>query len=667
MKRSILLPLLALALVLGAGLAWAGLPRGELRAPASGGVQGESSPDAVVEPRNGAGAPWGVAEAAGAPPSVLAVGEELRHWRAAVLGPSSGLAGPQDGSAAHGASAAPDPRVGAGGRPPFPATLLARSRAPGLDAPEAPAQVLEALAQLGYDAFRDIRFRPEAAFWGEADRFRLQLFHPGSIHTDQVRLHRITAEGVVPVVLDPDLFRYDAGGQLARRARGELALEPAGFRIHTPFHEAGIWDEVAVFLGASYFRLLGRGHAYGISGRGVAVHTTHFGREEFPAFREFWLLDPAPGDAGVHFFARLDGQAVTGAFHFHLRPGLPTELEVEAHLFVHEAVEELGLAPLTSMFLTAPGLGPALDDFRPRIHDSDGLVILEADGTRHWRPLASPGPTPQVVDAEGTGIRGFGLLQRTREFAAYQDLEARYHDRPSFFVEFLEADRWSEGDAAGRPEARTARRDGPSGGGRTPGEGSVRLLVLPADSEFHDNVVAFWAPRGGAQPGDVFRLRYRVLALDDVVEEAVVAQDPPLAWVRDTRIGSAELPGAAPSPRVRARRFVVDFAPPPGAGPATRASLEGLEVVYRASTGRVSDVRAELLPGGQGWRATFALDPERVLPDGRRLVDPTTPEEARLGELVPSELALFLRRDGRPVSEIWMHSWTPAEPGERVP
>lgn len=545
-----------------------------------------SSQEFEAQAREAAVGSEGLRVSAETRPSSEAVGRDVADWL--VTSASRGSASREEG---------------------LPPLLVERARSRDLEGEPGGSslspRVRELLADLSYDEYRDIEFRREASLWKDEGRFQLQVFHPGSIHTDPVRIHRVEGEAVRPLRFETRLFDYRQHTDLERRLRG-AELDLAGFRVNHPLNTPGTWDEVAVFLGASYFRLLGQGHVYGISGRGVAVNTTLIGAEEFPAFREFWVVQPPEDAEGLHIFARLDGASVTGAYHFHLLPGSPTVMEVEAHLFVHGRVEELGLAPLTSMFLTAPSTGPAVDDFRPRIHDSDGLLVHTGEGEWIWRPLSN-GPGLRVTAQEDANPRGFGLLQRTRDFGAYLDLEARYHDRPSLWVEVLEGD-W--------------------------GPGAVRLMELPTTSEFEDNIVAFWAPEGGAEAGDELRLRYRLVAFDDRLASQTLAQ------VAETRIGSAQLPGASPSPLDQARRFVVDFHQPA----APRPTLEGVEVLYRASSGRVSDVRAELLPGGAGWRATFVLEP-------------------REGE--GAELSLALRKDGVPLSETWSYHWQPRAPETR--
>ena len=230
-------------------------------------------------------------------------------------------------------------------------------------------------------------------------------------------------------------------------------------------------DELGAFLGASYFRVLGAGQEYGLSARGLAIDPAVDGPEEFPAFREYWIEQPAPGADSLTIHALLEGPSVTGAYTFRLRPGSPTLLHVDARLFARRDIRKLGVAPMSSMFLHAPGHGPPHDDFRPRIHDSDGLQMLTGRGEWIWRPLGN-GPGLHVTSLRDEAPQGFGLFQRAREFGDFLDLEARYHLRPSYWMEIQDGD-W--------------------------GTGGVELMEIPTDSEFSDNIAAYWVPDPSAR------------------------------------------------------------------------------------------------------------------------------------------------------------------------
>ncbi|MBA3544103.1 MAG: glucan biosynthesis protein [Chthoniobacterales bacterium] len=333
----------------------------------------------------------------------------------------------------------------------------------------------EVLRQLNYDTYRDITFRRERALWHDADEpFEVQFFHSGYLFDHPVRIHQVVDGEIRAVPFSPKYFRYPNfdPGQL----RNESALGFAGFRILYPLNQPGRLDEVISFLGTNYFRALGPGQIYGLSARGIALNTGENITEEFPIFREYWLSRPRPDTLQMQFFALLDGPSVAGAYRFLLTPGKETRVEVEAHLFFRKAVEALGVAPLTSMFWRGENEPPSPNDKRPEVHDSDSLMI-----GGDWHPLHSVDKVTMQVFPENHP-RAFTLLQRDRAPAHYRDREAKYERRPSVRVEPL-------GDW---------------------GEGSVRLLQLPAQNEYNDNVVVYWQPQKLPQTGDELDFKYRL-------------------------------------------------------------------------------------------------------------------------------------------------------------
>ncbi|HEX5639750.1 MAG TPA: glucan biosynthesis protein G, partial [Burkholderiaceae bacterium] len=319
----------------------------------------------------------------------------------------------------------------------------------------------KALKDLNYDQTRDIRFNPDRALW-RADKlpFEVQFFHLGGYFDQPVRVHEIVGKQVREVGFDPNDFNYGANKLDAAQLQ---KLGFAGFRIHYPLNTPRYKDELAVFLGASYFRVLGKGQRYGASARGLALDTGDRGGEEFPRFEQFWIEKPARGARQLVLYALLDSRRVTGAYRFVLRPGDETATDVQARLHFREPVGKLGIAPLTSMYLygeNQPGNG---EGFRPEVHDSDGLSVASANGEWIWRPLVNP---KRLLTTSFTlpMTRGFGLMQRDRAFSSYEDLEARYDLRPSLWVE--PASNW--------------------------GPGRVELVQIPTPDETHDNIVAYW-------------------------------------------------------------------------------------------------------------------------------------------------------------------------------
>ncbi len=337
----------------------------------------------------------------------------------------------------------------------------------------------EVLQKLNYDTYRMITFRREEGLWfGERTRFQVQLFHPGYLYQEPVAINEVVDREVRPVRFSPEFFRYPHFDP-APLERAKIGF--AGFRLLYPLNHPQPVDEVISFLGPSYFRALGAGQTYGISARGLAINTAENMREEFPAFREFWLCRPEPGARELQFFALLDGPSVSGAYRFLLQPGRETTVEVEARLFFRKPVGVLGLAPLTSMFWRDQPDPQTPTDKRPEVHDSDTLLIEEADGKIESHPL-------QQVERVTTqrfpkkNPKSFSLLQRDREPTHYQDREAHYERRPSVRVEAL--GEW--------------------------GAGLVHLMELPTPNEYNDNVVAFWQPEKIPAAGDELLFKYRL-------------------------------------------------------------------------------------------------------------------------------------------------------------
>lgn len=358
----------------------------------------------------------------------------------------------------------------------------------------------KAIKGLTYDQHRDIRFRPDRALWRNTNRpFEIMFFHPGWVYEDSVTIHEIGLEGPRQIRFDPEAFDYGKN----KIPRDDLqGLGFAGFRVHFPVNTPGYKDEVLVFLGASYFRGLGRGQRFGLSARGLAIDTAENSGEEFPRFVEFWIEHPKPSAPELIIYALLDSPRATGAYRFVLRPGATTVLDVDARLFLRRSVTKLGLAPLTSMFFFGANQRSAREDYRPRVHDSDGLSIQVTENDWIWRPLVNP-KRLLVTSFALTSPRGFGLLQRQRAFGDYEDLEARYDLRPSAWVELK----------------------GPWGPGR------VELVQIPVPDETNDNIVAYWVPDWPPQPKEALPFSYRVLWQKDREIR------PTRAWVAETRRG----------------------------------------------------------------------------------------------------------------------------------
>ncbi len=420
------------------------------------------------------------------------------------------------------------------------------------------AELPRELAELDYDGYRRIAFRPEARLWQDADRgFALEPMHLGSLFRIPVRIHEVVDGRLREIPFRSEWFEY-RDGSIAPPAGDDLGY--SGFRLRSPLNRPDESSEFLVFQGASYFRGVGRNQGYGSSARGLALRTADPEGEEFPAFTELWLARPDTGSTQVRFHALLESRSVVGVYTFVATPGDETLLEVEATLWPRVDLDRTGLAPLTSMFLFDARTRHAFDDFRGAVCDANGLQMVSGAGRRLWRPLANPRAL-QVSAFVDQDPKGFGLVQRRRDFASYGDLEARYERRPSVWVEPVGA--W--------------------------GKGAVVLVEIPMGSEFNDNIVAFWRPDAPLRGGEPFAFAYRLRWCDQPPDGS------PLARVEATRTGLA--PGSG------RRLIVIDFSAPEGLpeGP--------FEVSASCSQGTLLDVRQERLPVDGMRRVTLEFDP----------------------------------------------------------
>ena len=486
--------------------------------------------------------------------------------------------------------------------------LVARAKslgaAPFVGDTSLPADVLE---RIDYDAHGKIRFNPDHALFRDGPGpFPVTFFHLGRYF--QVPVHMYVLESASgdgfarEILYDPAYFTMPDDSPAKKLPDGAGF---AGFRLQ----ESRLGDQAklpwqkndwAAFLGASYFRAIGELYQYGLSARGIALDAAMPDRpEEFPTFTRFYFEPPAQGSEAMTIYALLEGPSITGAYKFVLQRGKGVLMDIECRLFLRRSVGRFGLAPLTSMYWYSETVKPTGIDWRPEVHDSDGLAMWNGAGERIWRPLNNPTQT-RASSFSDNNPKGFGLLQRDRGFDHYQD-GVYYEKRPSLWVEPLGA--W--------------------------GEGSVQLIEIPTDDEIHDNVLACWVPKAPATAGSSVTLKYR---LHWSAEEPFPS---PLARCIATRLGRGGQPGQPRPPGVR--KFMVEFIGKP---------LESLpfgvkpELVLTASRGKFSYIFAEAVPNGVPghWRAQFDFTAE-----GNEPVD----------------MRLFLKNGDQTLSETWLYQYQP--------
>lgn len=461
------------------------------------------------------------------------------------------------------------------------------------------AQMPPELANMSYDQYRSIIFRPEASLWRGESLFEIQLFHPGFLYREPVVLHMASSEGDPSLKFKQEFFNYVG---LAEGLAGKVPenIGFAGFRVHYPLNTNEFKDEFLVFQGASYFRLVGPGQVYGLSARGLAIDTAESSGEEFPVFREFWLIKPEPDQTRLVIYALLDSPSVTGAYRFEITPGAPTEMGVEARLFARRDIKKLGVAPLTSMFHHGENTTRFIDDFRPEVHDSDGLLVAAANGEWIWRPLSNHRAL-RVSSLADENPRGFGLLQRDRDFNHYLDMEADYELRPSLWV--IPQGEW--------------------------GKGRVELVEIPTDTEVNDNIVAYWVPDQPFKAGESRHYSYRLRTFDQHLAEQGGAR------VLRTRIGWGAVPGQSNPPPRSKRQFIVDF----NGGELENLSADvPLEAELQKNSGTITDLMVMRLPDQKTWRVSFKLEPE-----GNNLVD----------------MRMFIKLRDQRLTEVWSYVWYP--------
>ncbi len=468
-------------------------------------------------------------------------------------------------------------------------------------APEPSPAVLD---KIDYDAHGKIRYKADHALFADGPgRYPVTFFHLGQFFRFGVKMfvlddgsgNRMARE----IIYDDDYFDMPADSPAHDLPRGAGF---AGFRFQEARDGKLDWktNDWVAFLGASYFRAIGDLYQYGLSARGVAVDVAEPDRpEEFPRFTQVFFEPPREGSDTVTVYALLDGPSVVGAYRFDMTRGKGVTMDIDSALFIRKDIARFGVAPLTSMYWYSETEKPTAVDWRPEVHDSDGLALFTGSGEHLWRPLNNPPHTVASAFSD-ENPRGFGLLQRDREFGHYLD-GVHYERRPSLWVE-------------------------PRGNW---GPGAVQLVEIPTDDEIHDNVVAMWVPREPARRGQSHRLAYK---LHWQAEEPFSST---LAKCVATRLGNGGTPGQ-PRP-ANVRKFMVEFF----GGPLKDLPFgTAPEPVLSTSRGEFSYVLPEAVPNDVPghWRVQFDLTV-----DGQE----------------PVELRLFLKSGGLTLTETWSFQYHP--------
>ena len=455
---------------------------------------------------------------------------------------------------------------------------------------------------LSYDQYQSLRFRTDHSLWGDVGLpFRLQFFHVGRGFAQAVHMYEVTEGQAREIVYDPSMFEFDKAG-----------IDPAVMRDHAGFAGFRVqfvtdWKaDVAAFLGAAYFRAVGGDtRQYGLSARALAVDTAYPRPEEFPRFTSFWFERPAKGSGSMTMYALMDSPSIAGALRFVIAPGGTLIMDIDSALYPRKAIDRLGVAPLTSMFFYGKNDRRAVNDWRPEIHDSDGLSMWTGAGEWIWRPLTNPAQN-RLNSYFDENPRGFGLLQRDRNWDHYQDDGVYYDRRPSLWVE---------------PKA------GTHGGW---GKGAVQLFEIPTADETSDNIVAFWNPSDKTKAGEELLFSYRLYW------GTRMPFSSPLAQTIATRTGIGGTVGL--KRQYYSWHFAVDFA---GGELGALAKDADVEAVISTTHGSTTEhVTTHYIDEIKGYRALFDVRP----------ADDSNE---------PIDMRLYLRIDGRPLTETWTYQWIP--------
>lgn len=469
----------------------------------------------------------------------------------------------------------------------------------------APMQIGDAavLEQIDYDQHNQVVFRKDESLWRDRDGVSpVQFFFPGKYFREPVHIYAVENGMAREVPFSLDLFDIPEANPARKLTHTEGF---AGFRVL----DAETERDWMAFLGASYWRTEGYSGQFGLSARGLALDTAIAqGPEEFPRFTRFWL-EPER-DGGMIAYALLESPRATGAYRIASRRDDGVIQDIEASLFLRGDVERLGVAPLTSMFWFGKHDSHISPDWRPEVHDSDGLEIHTGAGERIWRPLNNP-PRTMANSFMTPGVKGFGLMQRERDFKQYQDDGVFYEKRASAWVE--PAGDW--------------------------GEGAVTLVELRTDDETHDNIVAFWQPSEPARAGARYDLAYRLSWQEDCPVAPIAAR------FTAVRTGAGGVPGQ-PRPE-NVVKLICDLE---NRGLEGLGREDGVTLRVSASRGRLANHAVYPIVGEDYWRTIVDLDFSMLAPEDDEPIDlrlyvdhaGEAKSETLLLQLFPSQLRRLL-------------------------
>ncbi|MBX9759497.1 MAG: glucan biosynthesis protein [Beijerinckiaceae bacterium] len=455
------------------------------------------------------------------------------------------------------------------------------------------ADLPEPFNALNHEQYVGIQRRPETIIWRDQSiGFALEPSQRGFIFSNSLQIN-IVEDGVARrLVYDP--ADYTFGKLNAPADRKDIGF--SGFKLWQRAQDGSL-EEFCLFQGQGYFQTVGRGQPFGASTRALAVRPVDQGRgEEFPQFVAVWIERPVLAANTVIIHALLDSESVTGAFRYTMRPGDATIVDTECTLFTRAAIDNVGIAAVQGTFLFGPIDRRRGDDVRPGVYDVSGVQMHSGKDEWIWRPVANR-QSIQLSAFVDDNPKGFGILQRDRDFAQFADDDNHWEARPSVWTEPL-------GDW---------------------GAGHVTLLEIPAESQVNQNIIVYWRPRATLAANSETTFSYRQWWC------WTPADRPPFATVLRSRSGRV----TGSPPNARRRRFLVEFR-----GDALADVARFPEIAARVTTASGSIMTSRLMLSRQekSARVTFDVD---------------------AGAEPHTELRLLLESAGKPISETWLYRWTP--------
>jgi periplasmic glucans biosynthesis protein len=420
-----------------------------------------------------------------------------------------------------------------------------------------------ALKDLNYDGYRAIKYRRDKALWAnESSQFWVEFYLRGYLFHRRKEIFILEGGRAVKTPFSRILFDYSGSPIQPEQVPGDLGF--AGFRLLYPINQPDHRDEFISFLGSSYFRAVGQDQIYGASARGLAIDLGS-PKESFPYFGAFWIEHPPASADKMNVFAMLDDPNATGAYHLGIQPGNETIVEVQARIFARTNLKNVGLAPMTSMFFYGPNGPHRLEEERPQVHDSDGLLIAENSGSWIWRPLWNP-TAVSLSTLKIDSIKGFGLMQRDRDPGHYRvDTDTLFQKRPNVWVEPLEP--WNGG--------------------------TVCLSELPSAGEGQDNIAVCWIPPEGMQAERSLSLRYRLHFGSTAPAGRDIGEVVQTRWF--------EMPEGR-------THFDVDFGLKDNGVTDSSQKPTGIATT---TNGQVTPAQVQKDPTGKYWRVSFDLTPDK--------------------------------------------------------